>query len=29
MGLKYSAIENGSFDVAVVYSTDGLNKKVG
>lgn len=29
MGLKYSAIENGSFDVAVVYTTDGLNKKVG
>ncbi|MFR3920779.1 MAG: hypothetical protein ACLTYN_01175 [Dysosmobacter welbionis] len=25
MGLKYSAIENGSFEVAVVYSTDGLN----
>lgn len=29
MGLKYSAIENGSFDVAVVYTTDGLNQKVG
>ncbi|MEI3363938.1 MAG: glycine betaine ABC transporter substrate-binding protein [Oscillospiraceae bacterium] len=29
MGLKYSAIENGSFDVAVVYTTDGLNTKVG
>ena len=29
MGLKYSAIENGSFDVAVVYATDGLNRKVG
>jgi len=29
MGLKYSAIENGSFDVAVVYTTDGLNRKVG
>ena len=29
MGLKYSAIENGSFDVSVVYTTDGLNIKVG
>ncbi len=29
MGLKYSAIENGSFDVAVVYTTDGLNRKAG
>ena len=29
MGLKFSAIENGSFDVAVVYTTDGLNRKVG
>lgn len=29
MGLKYSAIENGSFDAAVVYTTDGLNRKVG
>ena len=29
MGLKYAAIENGSFDVAVVYTTDGLNRKVG
>ncbi len=29
MGLKYAAIENGSFDVAVVYTTDGLNQKVG
>lgn len=28
-GLKYSAIENGSFDVTVVYATDGLNRKVG
>ena len=27
MGLKYSAIENGSFDVTVVYATDGLNRK--
>ena len=27
MGLKYAAIENGSFDVAVVYATDGLNRK--
>ncbi|MDR3728333.1 MAG: glycine betaine ABC transporter substrate-binding protein [Oscillospiraceae bacterium] len=29
MGLKYASIENGSFDVAVVYTTDGLNRKVG
>ena len=29
MGLKYSAIENGTFNVAVVYSTDGLNIKTG
>lgn len=29
MGLKYAAIENGSFDVSVVYATDGLNRKVG
>ena len=29
MGLKYSAIENGTFDVSVVYTTDGLNIKVG
>lgn len=29
MGLKYSAIENESFQVAVVYTTDGLNRKVG
>ena len=28
-GLKYTAIENGSFDVTVVYATDGLNRKVG
>ena len=28
-GLKYTAIENGSFDVSVVYATDGLNRKVG
>ena len=28
-GLKYAAIENGSFDVSVVYATDGLNRKVG
>ena len=27
IGLKYTAIENGSFDVTVVYATDGLNKK--
>ena len=29
MGLKYASIENGTFDVAVVYTTDGLNRKVG
>ena len=29
MGLKYTAIENGTFDVAIVYTTDGLNIKVG
>ena len=29
MGLKYSAIENGTFDVSVVYTTDGLNIKAG
>lgn len=28
-GLKYTAVENGSFDVTVVYATDGLNRKVG
>lgn len=27
MGLKYSAIENGSFQVTEVYATDGLNRK--
>ena len=27
--LKYSAVENGNFDVMVVYATDGLNRKVG
>ena len=26
-GLKYAAVENGSFDVTVVYATDGLNRK--
>ena len=29
MGLKYTAVENGTFDVTVVYATDGLNRKVG
>ena len=29
MALKYSAIESGNVDVTVVYSTDGMNKKVG
>ncbi len=28
-GLKYTAIENGTFDVTVVYATDGLNRKTG
>ena len=28
-GLKYAAVENGSFDVTVVYATDGLNRKAG
>ncbi|MDN0032769.1 glycine betaine ABC transporter substrate-binding protein [Oscillibacter valericigenes] len=28
-GLKYTAIENRSFDVTEVYATDGLNRKVG
>lgn len=28
-GLKYTAVENGSFDVTVVYATDGLNRKAG
>ena len=27
--LKYSAVENGNFDVMVVYATDGLNRKAG
>ena len=27
IGLKYTAISNGSFDVTVVYATDGLNRK--
>nr|WP_319489658.1 glycine betaine ABC transporter substrate-binding protein [uncultured Caproiciproducens sp.] len=27
LGLKYSAVENGNFDVTEVYATDGLNKK--
>jgi len=29
LGLKYTAIESGNFDVTVVYATDGLNRKVG
>ena len=29
LGLKYTAVENGSFDVTVVYATDGLNRKAG
>ena len=27
--LKYSAVEEGAFDVMVVYATDGLNKRAG
>ena len=27
--LKYNAVEEGAFDVMVVYSTDGLNKRAG
>ncbi|MGV8905673.1 MAG: glycine betaine ABC transporter substrate-binding protein [Acetobacterium sp.] len=29
ISLKYAAIENGNIDVTMVYTTDGLNKKVG
>lgn len=29
LALKYAAIENGNIDVTIVYTTDGLNKKVG
>lgn len=29
LALKYSAIESGNIDVVEVYSTDGMNKKVG
>ena len=29
VSLKYTAIENGNFDVTEVYATDGLNRKVG
>ena len=29
VSLKYSAVENGAFDVTEVYTTDGLNRKVG
>ncbi|HPX92574.1 MAG TPA: glycine betaine ABC transporter substrate-binding protein [Bacillota bacterium] len=29
MALKYSAVESGNLDVTIVYSTDGMNKKVG
>ena len=29
LGLTYTAVENGSFNVTVVYATDGLNRKVG
>ena len=29
IGLKYTAIENGSFEVTEVYATDGLNRKAG
>ena len=27
LGLKYAAVENGSFEVTEVYATDGLNRK--
>lgn len=29
IALKYSAIETGNIDVTIVYTTDGMNKKVG
>ena len=29
MALKYSAVESGHVHVTVVYSTDGMNKKIG
>ena len=29
INLKYAAVENGNFDVTVVYTTDGLNRKTG
>ncbi|MDX9827820.1 MAG: glycine betaine ABC transporter substrate-binding protein [Spirochaetia bacterium] len=29
LALKYSAIDSGNIDVTIVYSTDGMNKKVG
>lgn len=29
INLKYAAVENGSFEVTVVYTTDGLNRKAG
>ncbi len=29
LGLKYSAIESGNIDVTIVYTTDGMNRKVG
>lgn len=29
LNLKYSAIESGNIDVTIVYTTDGMNKKVG
>ena len=29
MVLKYNAVEEGAFDVMVVYATDGLNKRAG
>ena len=29
LGLKYTSVENGNFDVTVVYATDGLNRKAG
>ena len=29
INLKYAAVEDGNFDVTVVYTTDGLNRKAG
>ena len=29
LALKYSAIDSGNLDVTIVYTTDGMNKKLG